>query len=255
MKITLEICVEDASGLDKALAAGADRIELCSSLDVGGLTPSCGLMAYAATLSVPVYALIRPRAGNFHFSRAEEQIMCRDIEAARQAGLSGVVIGASHADNSLNVELLARLIAHAKPLKTTLHRVFDLVPDPFHALEQAIELGFDHILTSGGKPHAIEALSLLARLQAQATGRIAIMPGGGIDETNAAQIVAATGVHHIHASCRDAAPLSTDAKAVQLGFQSLQQKHISAAKIRALRTALLSMRPDSCYHDTDRTRK
>jgi len=238
MKIKLEICVEDAHGLATAIEAGADRIELCSSLDSGGLTPSFGLMSYAAASPVPVYALIRPRAGNFHFSPMEEQVMARDIEAARQAGLAGIVIGASLPDDSLDMKMLARQINHARPLAITLHRAFDLTPDPFRALEQAIELGFERILTSGTAPRAIEALPLLARLTSQASGRIAIMAGSGIDASNAVQIVAATGVSEIHASARAPAAPSANTKSAALGFEATLPLRTCAIKIHALRTAL-----------------
>jgi len=237
----LEICVEDAQGLATAIEAGADRIELCSNLDRGGLTPSYGLMVLAASCSVPVYALIRPRGGDFHFSSQEEQIMRRDIEAAREAGLAGVVIGASRLDNGLDTAMLGRLMAHAHPLKASLHRVFDLTPDPLLALEQAIELGLERILTSGGAVRAVEGLDLLRALHVQAAGRITIMPGAGIDSSNAAQIIAATGVDEIHASCREIAPLPDDPsieKSILLGFAAAREKHTSANKIKLLRAAI-----------------
>jgi len=234
--VKIEVCVEDAHGLEVAVAAGADRIELCSSLGEGGLTPSYGLMVLAASKPVPSHALIRPRAGDFHFSPTEVQVMVRDIEAAKQAGLAGVVIGASRPDCSLDAELLAHLINHARPLEATLHRAFDLTPDPLAALEQAIELGFKRILTSGGAGRAIEALPLLAQLQAQAAGRIVIMPGSGIDASNVAQIIADTKVQEVHASCREAvAPTNT--KIRSLGFEALQPMRTSASKIRELRGA------------------
>src|SRR5579863_4113696 len=137
----LEIAVDSVTGLDNALRGGAQRIELCAALDIGGLTPSIGLMAVAAEAPVPVYAMIRPRAGSFVFDSREEEVMLADIHAARSVGLAGVVLGANLADNRLDTALLARLIAAAEEIGVTLHRAFDLVPDMDAALEQAVELG------------------------------------------------------------------------------------------------------------------
>ncbi|HCO54934.1 MAG TPA: copper homeostasis protein CutC, partial [Pelagibacterium sp.] len=118
----LEICVDDAAGLAAAISGGADRIELCSSLALGGLTPTPGLMALAATSPIPVYAMIRPRAGDFVFSRDDVATMETDIDAARSAGLSGVVLGATHPDGRLDTAILERLVTRASGLGLTLHR-------------------------------------------------------------------------------------------------------------------------------------
>jgi copper homeostasis protein len=150
MTALLEICVADAASLEAAIEGGADRIELCSALELGGLTPSPGLMRLAAQAPIPVYAMIRPRAGDFVFSAREGEIMLADIEAVGGAGLAGVVLGASLPDGRLDEALLSRLHGHARGLGTTLHRAFDLVPDRPAALEAAIALGFERILTSGG---------------------------------------------------------------------------------------------------------
>ncbi len=127
--ITLEVCVDDAAGLDAAIAGGADRIELCSALTLGGLTPSAGLMAIAAGAAVPVYAMIRPRGGDFVFSSRELDQMRAEIDAVRSAGLAGVVLGASRPDGMLDGSMLQALAEHAKGLGLSLHRAFDCVPD------------------------------------------------------------------------------------------------------------------------------
>ena len=146
----LEVCVDDAQGLATALAGGADRIELCSSLIIGGLTPPRSFMRHAAGLTrLPVYPLLRPRLGDFTYSAVEVAMIADDIDAARDAGLTGVVIGASRDDGTLDADALGRLVKAAAGLDLTLHRAFDLVPDPFAALETAIALGFRRILTSG----------------------------------------------------------------------------------------------------------
>jgi copper homeostasis protein len=200
--ITVEICVETIPALRAAEAAGADRVELCACLDVGGLTPSQGLMRLAAEHDIPARVLIRPRAGGFVYDADELAIMAGDIAAARALGLAGVVLGAVRPDGRLDREALMRLLEACEGLATTLHRAFDLTPDPFESLEAAAALGFDAILTSGQAPSAIDGAALLAGLTAQAQGRIAILAGGGIRPGNVEALVRVTGVPGVHASCR-----------------------------------------------------
>jgi len=197
----LELCVEDMTGLTAAAAGGADRIELCSSLVVGGLTPSTGFMRAAARSGVPAMALVRPRAGGFVYTDDEIEVMLADIALARAEGLAGVVIGAARPDATLDLELLARLRDAAGPLDVSLHRVFDLTPDPFAAIDQAVELGFSRILTSGQQKSVPEGLELLVALGEHANGRISIMPGGGITLANVGEVIRSTGITEIHSSC------------------------------------------------------
>lgn len=204
-QIELEICVDTAEGLAAAVQAGADRIELCGPLSVGGVTPSAGLMRLAARYEVPVLAMIRPRSGGFVFSAEEEGIMRDDIDAARDAGLAGVVLGAAQRDHTLDRPMLARLVTHAGGMDMTLHRVFDLTPDPLSALETAIDLGFSRILTSGHTVKAPDGQEQLARLVRAAAGRIQIMAGSGVTPDNASDLVAQTSVAAVHASCRGTA--------------------------------------------------
>ena len=234
----LEVCVDDVAGLCAAVEGGADRIELCSSLDLGGLTPSAGLMAEAARLSVPVIALIRPRAGGFVYSAAEERAMLRDIELAAELGLAGVAIGALNDGGSLDLALLERLAARAAGLQLTLHRAFDLVPDPAEALEQAITLGFHRILTSGGAVHATAGAAQLAALVAQSSGRIGILAGSGITSDNVGALLAATGVHEVHASCRAPGPEPTP-ELIAFGFAAASSaRRTSVAVVRELKLRL-----------------
>ena len=146
---SLEVCVDTPEGLATAITAKVDRIELCADLGVGGLTPTPGMLAMAATAPMPVYAMIRPRQGDFVYGPEDRAVMLGDIAAVRQAGLAGVVLGASRRDRSLDEDTLAILCGAAEGLGTTLHRAFDLVPDPEAALATAIRLGFERILTSG----------------------------------------------------------------------------------------------------------
>lgn len=197
----LELCVEDMAGLNAAKAGGADRVELCSALVVGGLTPSAGFMHQAALSGVPAMAMIRPRQGGFVFSADEIDLMEADIKVARDIGLPGVVIGAANKDGTLQLETLKRLRDAAGPLEVCLHRVFDLTPDPFAAIDQAVELGFSRILTSGQQRSVPEGLKLLVALGAHANGRISIMPGGGITLRNVGEVVRSIGISEIHSSC------------------------------------------------------
>ena len=180
MSVLVEVCVDTTEGLAEAVRGGAGRIELCSALDLGGLTPSVGMMQRAAGAGVPIYAMIRPRTGDFVWSPDEIALMETDIEAAYRAGLQGVVLGASRPDGRLDTDVLGLLIARASNMGLTLNRCFDLVPDFSDALEQAVELGFHRVLTSGGEKRAAEGTDRLASLMAQARGRIVVMPGGGI---------------------------------------------------------------------------
>ncbi|SKA29958.1 copper homeostasis protein CutC [Consotaella salsifontis] len=238
----LEVCVDSADGLAAAIEGGADRVELCSALALGGLTPSMGLMRLAARAPIPVYAMIRPREGDFVFAPAEFEMMMDDIRAAREAGLAGVVLGASLPDNRLDRPLLAALMAEARGMGTTLHRAFDLTPDPAAALEEAVELGFERILTSGQAPTAPAGAALIARLQRQAASRIAIMAGSGIKLETAADLVASTGVHEVHASCSRRLPASTMR---DFGFQSPQAAMTDPLLVRRLKASLAEISSDA----------
>ena len=223
------------------MAGGADRIELCSALALSGLTPSPGLMALAATQALPVYAMIRPRPGDFVYGALEFDAMRRDIDAVRSAGLAGVVLGASRASGALDEAMLARLIDHASGLGTTLHRAFDLAPDLGEALEVAAGLGFERVLTSGGERTAMEGWERIAALVEQARGRIAVMAGSGLNATNVAELVRATGVDQVHASCSAPVPppvATAHAKAAELGFMDSRAKATDQAVVEAMLRAL-----------------
>ena len=202
----LEICVDTLQGAQAACDGGASRIELCSALSEGGLTPSAGLMQAAAALPIPSYAMIRPRGGLFHFTTGDEAIMHTDIATARAAGLAGVVLGVQNTTGALDVDMLARLSAAAQGMGRTLHRVIDVVPDPVAALDQAIALGFDRVLTSGAQPEAPDGIALIAEMVTRAAGRLSVMPGCGLTPDNVAGVIAATGVTEVHAACARPVP-------------------------------------------------
>lgn len=237
MGILLEVCVDSPQGLVAAIEGGADRIELCSALDVGGLTPSPGLMALAAQAPIPVYAMIRPRAGNFVFDGDDEVAMMADIDAVRAAGLAGVVIGANHADATLSLPLLQRLIERARGLGVTLHRAFDLTPDPDEALEQAVELGVERILTSGLATNSLDGIDILKRLVRQAGDRVSILPGGGVNRGTVERVVTETGANEVHSSCRRLVE-NKDERAAAFGFQPPQAYVTDAWIVKEMRALL-----------------
>ena len=198
----LEVCVESFADAVIAVQAGADRIEYCSALALGGLTPTPGALERIRDIAAPCMVMIRPRPGGFYYDRGERTVMKREIALARKYGAAGVVFGASDQDRALDVTALSDLMAECAGLQTTLHRVFDDVLDPHRALDQAIEIGFDRILTSGGAPDAQTGAGQIARLIKDAAGRIGILPGAGVNMSNAAEILDVTGATELHASCK-----------------------------------------------------
>ena len=235
-RILLEVCVDDAAGLEAARAGGADRIELCAALGLGGLTPSAGLMALAARTGLPVMAMIRPRAGDFVWSPDERAAMLAEIEATRAAGLAGVVIGASRPDGRLDLAVLEEQVAAAQGLDITLHRAIDLTPDPAEAMRQLAGLGIDRVLSSGGAQSALEGM---ARLQAMAAAApdVVVMPGGGVSAANANQF-AGLPLREIHASASAPSPAPALAQVAAFGFQPPGARATDAGQVRALRDRL-----------------
>lgn len=199
-----------ANSLASALAAqegGASRIELCTALELGGLTPSAGQIARVREkLSIPVHVLVRPRAGDFAYADEEHATMLADIAHCVAAGCDGVVVGALTADGDVDVARCRELVSAAGRLDSTFHRAIDVCRDPTAALEAVIDLGFKRVLSSGGAASAREGSALLRRLIEQAAGRIEIMPGAGIDADNIAALMAATGAREFHASAKRSRP-------------------------------------------------
>lgn len=234
----LEVCVDTPAGLAAAVAGGADRIELCSALDIDGLTPSPGLMAQAGVCGCETFAMIRPRAGDFVFGDLDLDAMRRDIDAARAAGLAGVALGANRPDGRLDEQALGGLIAHASGLRVSLHRAFDVTPDKAEALATAVGLGFERILTSGGRPSAPEGSEMIADLVRRAGDRIVIMAGAGLKPDNVADFVRRTGVTEVHASCRVALPAPRGGLDVDLGFVTAGRKDTGQTVVEAMRREL-----------------
>lgn len=204
MKTVLEVCCGSMQAVEAAIAGGADRIELCSGLAEGGVTPSVGLICAAVKAGIPVNVLIRPRPGDFHYNWREERIMADDVKMALESGANGVVIGALTPVGNLSCRVLDKLVLLARNINKradiTLHRAFDLCADPTEALEIAVRHGFDRVLTSGCAPTAIEGLAMLRQLKTQAAGRIKIMAGSGVNAANAKAL--AEVADELHASAR-----------------------------------------------------
>jgi copper homeostasis protein len=205
--ILLEICAANFASAQAASLAGADRIELCSALAVGGLTPSHALLeAVQHAFAIPVHVLVRPREGDFLYSDAEFQIMQAEILKIKQMGFAGVVFGILNPDATIDEKRCATLVALAKPMQITFHRAFDFVTQANVALEKLIELGFDYVLSSGLKTTAVLGLTQLTALVAQANNRIQIIPAAGINESNIASIIQTTKANIIHCSLSEEVP-------------------------------------------------
>jgi copper homeostasis protein len=199
--MNFEVCAVNLQSALAAQQAGAHRIELCSALDVGGLTPSLGLVrAVVDALEIPVHVLIRVREGGFCYTEEEFKIMLEDIRLCREAGAAGVVVGALTPDGKLNIPQMRAFKQAAGVLDLTCHRAFDFVENASEALETLIELGFVRVLSSGQAQTAFEGRVLLQQLIQQAQNRIAVMPGGGISAENIRAIAEFTGANDVHFS-------------------------------------------------------
>jgi copper homeostasis protein len=203
LTLRFEICVDSVAGVRAAHAAGADRVELCSSLLEGGLTPTLGTMLMARKVAeIKLHVMIRPRGGDFLYDADEVAAMEADIASAKSVGADGVVFGMLDSDGRIDAELTERLIARARPAAVTFHRAFDMTTEPLHALETLIGLGVERILTSGQEPSAYEGAERIAALIKAAHDRIVVMPGGGITARNVARVVEITGASELHFAAR-----------------------------------------------------
>ncbi len=241
----IEVVVD---GTESALAAqtgGAHRVELCSGLAEGGVTPSAGLIAVTrAAITIGLHVMIRPRGGDFVYNDHEFAAMQQDIATAKSLGADGVVFGILTPEGVVDTPRLATLIAHARPLAVTFHRAFDMVADAPYALECLINLGFDRVLTSGLEASALEGAETIAELVRQAGDRIVVMPGGGIHERNIRRVVAATGAREVHLSGRRPveSPMRVRNSRVHLGAALYPPEYTlmqtAAERVRACHTAL-----------------
>lgn len=206
-KIIFEVCAETVQACVAAQAGGAARVELCSALSEGGLTPSHGLIRSAmARCTLPVHAMIRPRGGDYVYSDAEIEVMRDDIAHMKSLGVEGVVLGLLREDDSVDIDATRRLVELAQPMEVTFHRAFDSAPSLPEALEDVIAAGCRRVLTSGGEGDVIAGAKSLTALVKQAAGRIDVAVGGGLRLEDAARLAEVTGATHFHASMRQSGP-------------------------------------------------
>ena len=196
----LEICANSFQSALNAQIAGADRIELCTELALGGITPSHGLIEKVVSeLDSEVYILIRPRSGNFTYTDEEFDVMKRDIEFCKRIGCQGIVSGILMKDNSIDIKRTEQLLKLSSPLDFTFHRAFDLIPNAVEGLQQLMDIGVPRILSSGQQPSAEQGLPLLKKLLQLSQSKISIMPGAGISANNA-HLFKEAGFREIHCS-------------------------------------------------------
>lgn len=201
MSILLEVIGTSPDDCGAAQTGGADRIELCSAMPLGGLTPSLGLLIEArAAVQLPIMAMVRPRPGGFAYSDSDFAVMLRDAELALTHGAEGIVFGCLQPDGRVDIKRVRALVQLAGRKETVFHRAFDVTPDPYAALETLIELGVTRVLSSGQKPSALEGAANLAAYRAHAGSRLQVLPGGGITVDNVLELLRLTGADQVHAS-------------------------------------------------------
>lgn len=209
--MNVEICIDSVESAIAAARGGAHRVELCSALSEGGVTPSAGLInAVRDSIDIELFVIIRPRGGDFIYSDSEIDVMARDIGEAKARKADGIVLGILTPQAEIDIERTRRLIQKARPLGVTFHRAFDVCNDLGRALEDVIATGADRILTSGGAPDAMQGIEQLAQLQAKARNRISIMAGGGIRPANVRALALKTGVGEVHSSLSRSADESAE---------------------------------------------
>ncbi|MFN0134636.1 MAG: copper homeostasis protein CutC [Phycisphaerae bacterium] len=222
----LEIAVDSLADVKAATAGGADRLEVCAALDLGGLTPTVGLLhSTAESCALPMVAMVRPRGGGFVHSLDELRVMARDIAVMFEHGAAAVIFGVITESREIDIESCRRLIDACDGRPAVFHRAFDRTTDLPRSLDALIELGFGRVLTSGGAPTAIDGATTLAELRRSAADRIEILPGGGVRSSNAAAIITATGCDQLHTSGR-------------VTVEKNEPPVASAAELRAIREVL-----------------
>jgi copper homeostasis protein len=200
----IEVCANSVESALNAQNAGADRVELCAGMPEGGTTPSIGqiMMARELLTRTKLHVIIRPRGGDFLYTDLEVQTMIKDIQAAKELQVDGIVIGCLTANGDVDIKQMEHLMREADGLSVTFHRAFDMCPNPHQTLQEIIALGCDRILTSGQQPTAVQGIPMLKQLQMEADENIIIMPGCGINPSNIQQIANETGTKEFHLSGR-----------------------------------------------------
>jgi copper homeostasis protein len=242
--IELEICIDSVEAAIAAETGGAQRVELCSALIEGGLTPSVGMIrAVRSRIGIGLFVMIRPRGGDFIYSDEELAAMRYDIFSARQWGADGVVFGLLTPSGEVDVERTRELVELARPMKVTFHRAFDMALDMETALEDIVRTGADRVLTSGGEPTGILGSGMIARLVRRFAGRIGVMACGGIRSDNVQEIARATGADQFHAALRTAVPSPAIHRKAGLsmgepGIDEFTRYTVLAEDVRSLREAI-----------------
>ena len=232
----VEVCANSYESAINAEKAGANRIELCSELAVGGITPSYGLInKVIEDISIPVNILVRPRSGNFTYSEAEFEIMKRDILLCKKLKCNGIVSGILKKDQSIDIKRTRELVEIAKPLSFTFHRAIDWVENPFKAIESLVDLGIQRVLTSGQEISAVKGINLLKNLHNKYEHKLVIMPGGGININNIIEFKN-TGFKEVHFS---ATTLQTTIDPVKVKMNShrfFDETQISISDLNLIKT-------------------
>lgn len=240
----LEICVDSVESAAAAEAGGAQRVELCSALSEGGLTPSLGLIrAVRSRIEIGVHVMIRPRAGDFLYSEHELAVMREDIALAAECGADSVVLGLLTADGDVDVDRTRELVELARPMEVTFHRAIDMVRDIESALEDVISTGADRVLTSGGETTAMQGRHRIGKMVQASDGRIGVMVAGSVRAENVKEIARATSALEFHAALRRPVPsrIKHQRRKVHLGSPGVDDyvhSVVRATDVRRLQEAL-----------------
>lgn len=224
----LEICANSFLSAKNAQEAVAHRIELCSELSVGGVTPSYGLIKKVVEeLTIETFVLVRPRSGDFVYSEAEFDSMKRDIQLCKDLGCHGIVSGVLNEDKTIDFERTKELVELSKPLSFTFHRAFDEVLNPMEALKQLMDIGVDRILTSGQAKKAVDGIDLLKQLKAKAKSHLIILPGGGINSENVKHFKQ-TGFQELHTSASKVIKIESNTSFFDVSLTVSDRENIKA---------------------------
>ncbi len=246
VSVVLEVCADSVESALAAQRGGAHRIELCSGLIEGGTTPSSGLISTVRSkVSIPICVMLRPRSSDFCYGPDDFETMEQDVLTVKQLGADGVVFGILKEDGRVDLERTRHLVQLARPLKVTFHRAFDMSRDLGESLQALITAGVDRVLTSGGEQRVEDGLSAVRALATAAAGRITIMAGGGITESNAHRVITAAGVRELHASAAAtvASPMRHRNEKIAMGVvkgREYQRPVVVEDKVRRLLQAAMN---------------
>ena len=239
MNYCIEIATTDYTTTEQAVNGGADRIELCSALSEGGLTPSFGLIKQCREkFNLPIFPIIRPRGGDFLYGDSEFEIITKDVLLCKQLNCDGVVVGFLKKDGTIDQKKTELIVKLAYPMEVTFHRAFDRCKDPFDALEIIIEAGCQRILTSGQQQKAIDGIDMIKKLVVAADNRIVIMPGSGIKPNNIRTIAEATGAVEFHGALRNSKSSEMDFIHPAFSAHDYTNAWIDPMELKSMRKAL-----------------